>query len=1622
MIAAGLCGPLHAQDSPLTPQLEHVDRLRTSEQVGALDSELFGDEVGLYNGATGFAVTDIDLPGNATLPVQLRRRFKVESFKQVVPLGGFGNWDLDVPYLSGTFDGVYKWNTAENGSTSRCSALWYPRTTTPFEITDIWTGTSLHLPGEGDLDLLYLPPSGGTVPSDGASYLWSTSSLHRFSCTAATSNGYPGQGFIAVDTAGTRYTFDVGIERSAGTMRDVSGSLRARTRVYLMASRVEDRHGNWVAYQYSGDKLTGISSSDGRAIALTWSGDRIVKATAHGREWNYAYLSDPAAMGMRRFPMLSQVTLPDASQWSYQYELASSGAGGLNPRYESWDGSDADCTPPEFFANSFGLRATHPSGAQGHFEFTFMRQHRSGTPANACNRRGDGRYVLGIPDHFDLYALARKTLSGPGLPIQQWQYAYPHSGGRTTLPVPCMSCPGEKLTVVTEPDGSKREHTFGNRYLDNSGRLLGTTVKTAAGAVLRSDSSTYMTNAEAAAAPFPNTYGSSLSADDDTATRIRPVKLATVVQQDVTFSRTVNSFDAFARPASVTRSSTLPGSPSRTEQTSYHDNTAKWVLGQVAQVTCTAPTTALPAGCGASGTVMSAATYDGTWALPLTYSAYGKLRQTLTWDTTSAIAGGQRGTLKTVKDGNNNTTTVSSWKRGIPQSIQHPATPESPSGATQAVQVNDSGWITAVTDENGYTTNYTHDAMGRLASIAYPTGDSVAWNTTTQAFAQVASAEYGIPAGHWRQTVATGNGRKVTYFDALWRPLLVREYDTANEAGTQRFSRFAYDHRGQVTFAAYPSTAHTASTGTWTDYDALGRTTAVAQDSELGLLVTLSDYLTEFQTRITDPKGNQTTTGFLAWDQPANDLPVTIAHPASAWTHIIRDVFGKPTRIRRSNSSSPTGGSVAVDRNYAYDAYQQLCRGVEPETGATLLGYDGAGNVKWSAAGLPSGQACEANGTTPAVAARRVDRTYDARHRLKTLAFPDGRGNQSWTYTPDGLPATIGTNNSSGGTTVTHSYSYNRRRLPTQEGLVPDASQSWTLGYGYNANGHLTSHVYPAGLTASYTVNALGQATQVAAQDGGTVNVASNVTYFPNGALKGFTYGNGLVHTATQNTRGLPLRMTDCAVAGTCSSANRRLDLEYGYDGNGNVAGITDHTSGGRQTRAMSYDARDRLTQTTSSMFGTAGYGYDALDNLTTVSVGGPQARSQAYCYSSNRLSTVRTGSCSGSIVHSLAYDVQGNLASKGAQAFGFDYGNRLREVSGVATYLYDGHGLRVRGSASGAAPYLYSLYDRGGVLRWQRDEVAGQQVRHLYLGGRLLAEHRKPVGGSTVTIEYLHVDGLGSPIARTNSSKTTIQSSEHEPYGLMLNRGNDNRPGFTGHVMDAGTGLTYMQQRYMDPRLGVFLSVDPVTAYESRDWRQFNRYAYAFNNPYMFADPDGMNPVHNWLVNNGFLPPAGQNAHTPIDGASRGDAKVVGLMAGSAFVGGAAGAAVAVGAPAMVMAAAESASLQTGLAAQQVANATTGTIAAASEATSGAVIGATVRTMVAVESEVSMAVAYAGASTGTANAMGASAAAATPVAIAEFATGAITGAAGVNSPPSSIANQAGASLGSVVREELKDR
>jgi RHS repeat-associated protein len=107
------------------------------------------------------------------------------------------------------------------------------------------------------------------------------------------------------------------------------------------------------------------------------------------------------------------------------------------------------------------------------------------------------------------------------------------------------------------------------------------------------------------------------------------------------------------------------------------------------------------------------------------------------------------------------------------------------------------------------------------------------------------------------------------------------------------------------------------------------------------------------------------------------------------------------------------------------------------------------------------------------------------------------------------------------------------------------------------------------------------------------------------------------------------------------------------------------------------------------------------------------------------------------------------------------------------------------------------------------------------------------PVGD---TVTYIHTDGLGSPVARSDSAGNIISRTAYEPYGRTAS-GNTPTIGFTGHVNDADTGLVYMQQRYYDPVAGRFLSVDPVGAGESNS---FGRFSYASNNPFSFVDMDG--------------------------------------------------------------------------------------------------------------------------------------------------------------------------------------
>jgi RHS repeat-associated protein len=157
----------------------------------------------------------------------------------------------------------------------------------------------------------------------------------------------------------------------------------------------------------------------------------------------------------------------------------------------------------------------------------------------------------------------------------------------------------------------------------------------------------------------------------------------------------------------------------------------------------------------------------------------------------------------------------------------------------------------------------------------------------------------------------------------------------------------------------------------------------------------------------------------------------------------------------------------------------------------------------------------------------------------------------------------------------------------------------------------------------------------------------------------------------------------------------------------------------------------------------------------------------------------------------------------------------------------------------------------------------------------------------SAQTVTYIHTDALGSVVAESDAQGNVIKRYDYEPFGAVIGGDINDGPGYTGHVSDATTGLSYMQQRYYDPQLGLFLSVDPVSPHSSH--KHFNRYSYAYGNPYSFTDPDGRVPVMPFVYGalmGGLADIAVQKAMNPgkpIDKVEVGIAAAVGSVSGGA-------------------------------------------------------------------------------------------------------------------------------------------
>lgn len=101
------------------------------------------------------------------------------------------------------------------------------------------------------------------------------------------------------------------------------------------------------------------------------------------------------------------------------------------------------------------------------------------------------------------------------------------------------------------------------------------------------------------------------------------------------------------------------------------------------------------------------------------------------------------------------------------------------------------------------------------------------------------------------------------------------------------------------------------------------------------------------------------------------------------------------------------------------------------------------------------------------------------------------------------------------------------------------------------------------------------------------------------------------------------------------------------------------------------------------------------------------------------------------------------------------------------------------------------------------------------------------------------HRDGLGPVRAITNPAGLRIEGAVYKPYGEQTETPEaaqlaPETKGWIGERYDADAGLQYLNARYYDPELGMFIQPDwwEVT----KRGVGTNRYAYSFGDPVNFS------------------------------------------------------------------------------------------------------------------------------------------------------------------------------------------
>ena len=564
-----------------------------------------------------------------------------------------------------------------------------------------------------------------------------------------------------------------------------------------------------------------------------------------------------------------------------------------------------------------------------------------------------------------------------------------------------------------------------------------------------------------------------------------------------------------------------------------------------------------------------------------------------------------------------------------------------------------------------------------------------------------------------------------------------------------------------------------------------------------------------------------------------------------------------------------------VATTYARDAQGNATAEASADTGLRSTLYDSLG--------LPS-QIVDALGQ-----ATQIGR--DALGRPTSLSFADGK---TTTLRYDLGPSSIGYLSEivdRSGSTEYIRDSFGRVTLKRQtlaSGLVQQ------IGYGYAANGLLTTLSYPSGSVLTYLHDATGRLSQLN-WDGAPL--VTGISWNPLGQPTAWNWAfvsPGLAAARAYDTAG---RLTATEFS------------SYVYDAAGRITSLTQqlmqpadadptHTTitSANTTWSVGYDAVGRITSFNATG-NTAGFGYDANGNRassTRTLEGQTTSRSYGIEGASNKITGFSQTSASASTNVTYAYNANGDLVSDGLRSYTYNAEGRLSSVTTGATdespttrYAHNALDQRVFKTEPLYPPAEGDENDPGFFQSliafftkfWAPSVTETEQMGFAFVydeDGNLVAETGTGGANSSGSTQYIslptangvmpiaavvngsskyavHSDHLNTPRRLTDESGLPVWQWAYSAFGDEQPTTAANRfaaPGtgpvigtpitfnlrFPGQYLDKESGLFYNYFRSYSPASGRYTQADPIGL--SGGW---NRFGYVNANPLRYTDANGL-------------------------------------------------------------------------------------------------------------------------------------------------------------------------------------